>query len=356
MISIARVADASPEPEIAAPSALNAPASDTARRSKTESPSLVDVHAHFIPDGYRRAAIAAGHSHPDGMPGLPAWSAGEMLAMMDRIGIATAILSISSPGVHFGNDAAARALAREVNLAGAELRNAHPDRFGFFASLPLPDVAGSLEELAYALDELHADGIMIESNHGGIYPGDPAFEPLFVEFDRRGAVVFMHPTSPHCASCSMPSVVLPGPILEFMFETTRAVTNLLLSGTLDRYRQLRMIVPHAGAVLPVLVDRIAGSLALLGNAAHVSQTTMFEALARLYYDVAGAPLPRLLPALRTLANPRRLLYGSDWPFTPEPAVTALLSILLNAPDVPGWSKPQLCRGNAEQLFPRLSGG
>jgi len=126
---------------------------------------VIDVHAHFLTDAYVTAARVAGHVHPDGMTGWPSWSAKEHLRLMDRWGVATAILSISSPGTHFGDDAAARRLTREVNEAGAAISRANAGRFGHFASLPLPDVPGALDELGYALDELNGDGITIETSH-----------------------------------------------------------------------------------------------------------------------------------------------------------------------------------------------
>lgn len=323
--------------------------------SEPQRQRCIDVHSHFIPDAYRTAAIAAGHAQPDGMPGLPPWDVDLMMATMDRLGIATSILSISSPGVHFGDDQAAGALARSVNDEGAGLKARYPERFGHFASLPLPDVAGALEEIARVFDTLDSDGIVLESNSGGLYPGDPAFEPVFAELDRRGAAVLLHPTSPHCPACTPPSVALPRPILEFMFETARAVTNLLLSGTLTRYPNIRFIIPHAGATLPVLVDRIAMAAAVLPGMGSLTPNQIFALLGRLHYDVAGAPVPRLLPALQSFADPSRLLYGSDWPFTPEPAVAALRGQL----DAFLASDPALleniCRNNALTLFPRLRG-
>ena len=142
---------------------------------------LIDVHAHFLTDSYVSAARAAGHVHPDGMAGWPKWSAEEHLRLMDRWGVATAMLSISSPGTHFGDDAAARRLTREVNEGGAAISRAHPGRFGHFASLPLPDVAGALDELGFALDELGSDGITVETNSAGVYLGDDRYEPLYRE-------------------------------------------------------------------------------------------------------------------------------------------------------------------------------
>lgn len=333
----------------AAKAAAGRASSDTPSRSAAR---VIDVHAHFVPDIYRSAAVAAGHAHPDGMPALPEWSADGMLGMMDRLGIALAVLSISSPGVHFGDDRSARRLAREVNIEGARVRKAHPQRFGQFASLPLPDVAGALDEIAYAFDTLGADGVILESNSNGIYPGDAELEPVFAELDRRGAVVLMHPTSPHCPCCVARANGLPRPVLEFMFETARAVTNLILSGTLSRFRKMKVIVPHAGGTMPVLADRVALVSGIIPGM-NKDGADVLETLGRLYYDLAGAPVPRLLPALLTFADPRKLLYGSDWPFTPESKVAMLRSELDEFLSERGDLLHQIRSSNAEALFPRL---
>src|ERR1700677_1429183 len=137
---------------------------------------LVDVHAHFVTAEYAAAATAAGHAEPDGMPGWPGWDPDTHLRLMDQWGIGVAMLSVSSPGVHFGDDQAARVLARTVNDYGAGIRRDHRDRFGHFASLPLPDVQGALAEAAYALDELGSDGVAIETSAGGRYLGDKSYE------------------------------------------------------------------------------------------------------------------------------------------------------------------------------------
>lgn len=326
-------------------------------------PGLVDVHHHFLPDAYRRAAVAAGHAQPDGMPELPAWSEAEMLAMMDAVGVEFAALSISSPGVWFGDDAEAIDLARLVNEEGARLKSANPGRVGFFASLPLPHVERALAEIDHAFDTLQADGVVLYSNTGGIYPGDARFEPVFRALDRRRAVVFLHPTSPSCPCCKQQTCgseredALPRPVLEFMFETTRAVTSLIASGTLARYPDLKVIVPHAGATLPVLADRIATTAAagLVPGLEAQGNDPVFGPLSKLYYDLAGMPVPRLLPALRTFADPAHLLYGSDWPFTPQGAVQALLRALEGHLSPETTVLTGVRRDNAARLFPQLGG-
>lgn len=313
----------------------------------------IDVHAHFLPDDYRRAALAAGHAQPDGMPELPAWSAAEALSLMDRLNIRTAMLSVSSPGVHFGDDAAARALARSVNVQGAALVRDHPGRFGLFAALPLPDVNGALAEAAYALDVLGADGVAVETNHHGLYMGDPALDPLMAELDRRGSVVSMHPTSPSCRGCLDLAFGQPRPVLEFMFETTRAVAHMLFRRTLDRYPGVRLVVPHAGAALPVLADRIADQAAVLHADPPLTADDIFGVLRRLHYDLAGSPLPRLAPALLSFADPDRLHYGSDWPFTPADTVERLSAELDATPLFSDDLRRRVLSDNARALFPRL---
>lgn len=315
----------------------------------------IDVHAHFLPDDYRRAAEAAGHVHPDGMPSLPDWDAGKAIAMMDALAIRTAMLSISSPGVHFGDDKAAGELARSVNRQGAALVKDHPGRFGLFAALPLPDAEGALREAAFALDELGADGVAVETNHRGVYMGDPAFDPLMAELDRRSAVMFMHPTSPYCSCCQALAFGQPRPVIEFMFETTRAVAHMLYNRTLERFPRIRLIVPHAGAAIPVLADRIVGHVQLLHTGEkQLTADEIFSVLHRLHYDLAGFPLPRALPALLTFADPERIHYGSDWPFTATETVNRLAREIDTTDILDEALRRRILLDNALTLFPRLN--
>lgn len=326
------------------------------RSSRRPSPAgRIDVHTHYVTPRYRREAEAAGHTRPDGFPGLPDWDAATAVETMDRLGIATAMLSISSPGVHFGDDAAARALARHVNEAGAEAADAHPGRFGLFASLPLPDLDGALAELEHALDELGADGVVLETNHHGVYLGDPGLDPLFAELDRRRAVVFIHPTSPACWEHT--ALGYPRPMIEFLFDTTRAVTHLVLGGARRRFPHVEVIVPHAGAALPVLADRIGGLVEMVPGLGDVATTEeLLEALRGFWYDVTGFATPRHLAALRQLVEPDRMLYGSDWPFSPEALVRTLAERLEADGTLSAEERRAVERENALRLFPRLVDG
>ena len=308
----------------------------------------IDVHAHYIPEPYRDALAAAGEVHPDGIPGLPEWNEALAIAAMDQLGVRLAILSISSPGVHFGDAAEAVALARTVNEAGAQIKVATPSRFGFFAALPLPEVDAAVAETRYALDTLGADGITLLTNHRGMYLGDERLEPIYTEVAARKGVVFVHPTSPPQPTGA---VGFAAPMLEFIFETTRSMTDLVLSGVLRRHPELRIIVPHAGAALPILagrVDMFAPVLAHVGNGADVP--SLRAALERLHFDVAGAPAEEQLAALLSVADPSRLHYGSDFPFTPLQGCQYLMRQLQTSRLLDDTALNAIFRGNAVDLF------
>ncbi|MCS0603669.1 amidohydrolase [Streptomyces sp. LP11] len=309
---------------------------------------LIDVHAHFVTDGYVTAARSAGIEHPDGMPGWPTWSAGQHLDLMDRGGIDRSYLSVSSPGVHFGDDEAARALAREVNEFGARVRAVHPERFGLFASLPLPDVEGALAEAAHALDVLGADGVTVESNHRGVYLGDPRLEPLWEDLDRRGAVVFVHPTSPPHAD--QVALGRPRPMLEFLFDTARTASDLLFRGVLARRPRVRWILTHGGGALPLLTDRMELFRTLFGEGTANAPSTA-EQLGRLWYDMAGTPFPRQIPALEAAFGTEHLLYGSDYCWTPvEAALAQVASVDSAARPSADDTWRDLTTRNAHRLF------
>jgi predicted TIM-barrel fold metal-dependent hydrolase len=288
-------------------------------------PTLIDVHAHFLLPEYVAAAERAGHLRPDGMPAWPEWNVQRHLDLMDGTGIAKSVLSVSSPGVHFGDDFRAQVLARRMNEAAAELGRDHPGRFGFFASLPLPDVQGAVVESQYALDVLHADGVVLLSNAGGQYPGDPSWDQLWRELNDRSAVVFLHPTSP--PQWRQVALDRPRPMIEFLFDSARAVTDLALTGIFNRYPEIRFIVTHAGGVLPLLGGRLDRFRDIHSTGTSVDLPSVSSQLGQLWYD-------------EPLAGVDRLLYGSDYPFTPAEAVASI--------GADGW-KHQAAQ-NAVRLF------
>jgi 6-methylsalicylate decarboxylase len=323
-------------------------------------PAAIDLHAHFLPGRYRASALAHG-PNPDGPP-YPQWDPAAAVAMMDEVGIAAQALSLSSPGVSFlGTSSARISLVRAVNEDGAVAVAAYPERFGLLASLPLPDVDASLAELAYAFDVLGADGIGLHTHYGQVYLGDPRLEPVMDALHTRAALVTIHPRSP----CGWEQVSFgrSRPMVEFLFDTTRAVVNLALNGVLARYPAIRWVVPHAGAALPVMADRVArlAPLSSPPSASDPASETAGQAapdvlgdLGRLYYDLAGVPLPRALPALLNLVPASQLVYGSDYPFTPAPMVAALAEAIAATGALDGTTRAAALRGNAAALLPRLA--
>jgi predicted TIM-barrel fold metal-dependent hydrolase len=199
---------------------------------------------------------------------------------------------------------------------------------------------------------LQADGVVLETNHHGLYLGDPKLDPVYAELNRRRAVIFLHPTSPACSCCERQSQRYPRPLLEFMFDTTRSVSDMVLAGVLERFPDLRVIVPHAGAALPVLVERIELLLPMLSE--HGTAPSMRDAMRKLHFDLAGAPVPRLLEALLQVADPERIHYGSDYPFTPADACARLLRQIEATPLLDDTMRNRILRENARALFPRIA--
>jgi 6-methylsalicylate decarboxylase len=308
------------------------------------SPRRIDVHHHFLTPDYVEELAKVGVVEAGGMPlaQLERWKPEDSLAVMDRYGIDAALLSVSSPGLSFGDARKAREMARSLNEFAAWSARRWPGRFGFFAVLPLPDVEATLSEVEYALDALGASGVGLLSNHEGVYLGDPRFEEVFRELDRRAAVAFVHPTVftasqiPSVPNAGSPVPTIQSSVLEFVFDTTRAVANLISSGTLKRYPNVRIILSHAGGAVPLFADRLIDRSEIValvqeaqaGRAAPPSPETLermlraatedaFELLRGLYYDTALSANPTVLSALHRLVPPSRILLGTDYPFAQE---------------------------------------
>ena len=314
-------------------------------------PHRIDVHHHILPPDYV-ATVGDDRIGPLILAGrTPEWTPAMSVEAMDRNGIATAITSISAPGLWFGDTGESVRLARICNDYAASIRLDHPGRFGVFACLPLPDVDASLAEIAYALDTLKADGIGLLTSYGDRYPGDAAFQPVFDELNRRRAVVYFHPTNAPCSQC-LPGI--PAATLDFPFDTTRAVVSLLYSGAFARCRDIRFIFSHAGGTVPFLAERIARLGARPGFREMVPNGVLPE-LERLYYDTALSANWLAFRSLLELVTPDKILFGSDYPFAPEATMTAtvqgLIELGLDSDMLQGIE-----RDNALALFPGVRAG
>ena len=305
-------------------------------------PYRIDTHTHFSTPKLFDLATSRGVNQAT----LKDWTPEKMLRQMEEGSVATSILSVSDPGVHAGNDQAARALAREANEYAARVVRDYPGRFGFFAVLPLPDVDGALAEAAYALDTLKADGIGVLSSYEGKYLGNPAFAPLMDELNRRKAVVYCHP---YCAACGAQPTLTDAQNrgVEFVFDTTRTILSLLQTATVERCPNISFIWSHGGGTVPFITSRLQGA------GQKLSKGVMYE-LQRFYYDTAQAFNPYTLPSFKKMVPVSQILFGTDYPLGGGSAAIVSKGLLDNGGFTPAELRA-IDRENALRLLPKLRG-
>jgi predicted TIM-barrel fold metal-dependent hydrolase len=313
---------------------------ETHENRNTSNARRIDTHAHLVPDFYRRWLADKG-ADAGGLP-IPDWSVQSTLQFMQANDIETSILSVATPGAEPGEFNEARQMARRLNEFAATVVSENPRRFGFLATLMLPDVDGSLAEAAYVLDHLHADGVILHANSRGIYLGDPKFDPLMDELNRREAVIFVHPSE--LAGNTVPGI--PAYVADFLLDSIRAAINLSHTGIMDRCRNLKVILSHAGGFLPYSASRLS---------MHASPKSSLEdglgILRRFYFDTALASTKFSMPSLLAFADPTHITYGSDFPYAPS-AISCMFTKELDADsDADHYATD---RGNAAQLFPRFA--
>jgi 6-methylsalicylate decarboxylase len=310
----------------------------------------VDVHHHFYPPQYLEAMRkTAGHDRGGvNFPGVATWTPAKTLEEMDKHGVQTAILSLSPPGARMLDKEGNRNLARTCNEFAIQVGRDHPGRFGLFAPVPMPDVEGTLKEIEYALDTLKADGIQLMTSYGNKWIGDPEYNEVFEELNRRKALVYVHPLASPCSTDLMEWV--PDALIEYPHDTSRAVLSMLFSGTLARCPDIRFIFSHSGGTIPFLSGRIlhSGSNRLLLD--RVPKGVDHE-LRKLHYDVALACFKPALAALFAYIPESQVLLGSDYPFSS-------VALSIKGLEEHGLSKETLdalYSGNIERLIPRLKG-
>jgi len=275
--------------------------------SASGKPYRIDVHHHIAPPAYSSALKAM-------MRGHAKWSPQASIEDMDKSGIATAITSLINPGMQAwsGDVAMSRKIAREANEYAAKLGRDYPGRFGSFASIPFPDVEGSLREIEYSLDTLKADGIYLWTSYGGKLLGDPDFFPILEEFNRRKVVVYTHPATPACCAKIMPYIsinAIEGPV-----DTTRTMISLIFQGGAARYPDIRWIFSHSGGVTPFLLSRFERHMVEAKDAKEKAPKGLMHELRKFYYDTAQGNHEGALLALLKLVPPSQVLYGTDFPF------------------------------------------
>ena len=313
-------------------------------RKKPAALGRIDLHHHFLPQAYmaeeqRRTNVTHGNTNMLG------WTPEKSIEEMDKVGVAFAFASTSTPGVWYGDVTLGRRLAREWTDAAAAAIAKYPTRFGLFAPLPLPDTEGSLAQIGYALDQVKSDGLGLLANYEGKWLGDPSFTPVMEELNRRQAIVYVHPTFTPCVTNTIPGANMQ--LVEFPFETTRTIANLIMSGTTTRFPEIRWIFAHNGGATPMLIGR-------LEEQDHRAMGKKFPAgmraeLRKFYYDNASAWNSSAMAALMNLVPTSHIMFGSDYPFlSATEAVHKFNKVQLDPA-----TRAAMERGNALKLFPRL---
>ena len=323
----------------------------------TQAQGVIDVHSHIITLEFVSALDKEGRLLDEGFP-LPKWDAEAQLKWMDEAGIATSVLTMAAPqpraypqpilkGGDFGYS-----VIRKVNEECAQLKKAHPGRFLFCAALPLPDVDAAIREAIYVLDTLKADGIKLATNVEGQYLGAPELDTLFSVLNERNAVVILHPHRPEPMNRQVMQQT-PLAMQEYLSETTRAVTNMISRNVLARYHNIKVVVPHCGAYLPLAIPRMKSLTTVMQKNKMVGEIDYEANLAALYYDLAGAHSPEVIRMLLTITTPDHLLYGSDYPYVAPQVLTQSLrrmkQYLTTETDLAPFKK-MILRENAHQLF------
>jgi predicted TIM-barrel fold metal-dependent hydrolase len=311
------------------------------------NPRRIDVHHHYAPPPEAGSTKKGGGT---------VWTPALALEQMDKHGIETTIFSRPGGESEEGGEKA-RAFCRKSNEYIAKVVSDNKKRFGFFAVIPYSDTDGAMRELEYAYETLKADGVGLMSSIGDKWPGDPVFWPVWEELNRRKAILFQHPFTSACCR-----TLIPGGegSVERDFDSTRAVTNLLYSGTLSKYPDIRYILNHSGSDVAVesgrMKDRVPGfstygGKPLSNRDGKVDRIPngVFYELRKLYYECAHAAYPPAIAAMTAFAPSTQYLFGTDWPAEPMESTLDELPKNKLSPEV----LHALNRGNAERLFPRF---
>ena len=317
---------------------------------------LIDFHHHARPAAYFEALIASGRSTVGGRTLPPAWTADGALANMDRMGIATALVSAPDADLLYRDRPVALEMSRMLNDLFAKTIASHPARFGAFASLPMPHMDDTLRELAHALDDLKLDGVMLSTSYAGRYLGDPELDPLLADLDRRAALVFVHPVTP--MGIERLALDFPAPLLEYAFDTTRCIANLLRRDVPARFPRLKMVFSHAGGAVPWLVPRLALMSLMLTPSHEVrvaeDRARIVRGLRSYFYDVAMSGTDPVLGLLAEIVGTDRIVFGSDYPLVPDAYIAATADAVLHSDALDEGQRRAIARDTALRLLPRFA--
>jgi 6-methylsalicylate decarboxylase len=327
-------------------------------KAQEPDPHAIDVHSHFASPAYIKALTAklghhvAGYTTWFALQNWEGYSPAKVIEDMDQQGVATSMLSCTTPGAWFGDPEETRAMVREMNEYGAKMVSDHKGRFGLFALLPLPTIDDSLREIEYAFDTLKADGVGLMSSYGSNWLGDSVFRPVFDELNRRRALVYTHPIDPPC--CQDIQRGVPPPTIEYNTDTARTIYSFINSDSATRYADIRFIFSHAGGTMPSLIERFGiGGPDIINDvlAKPAEPNSKLYHLRRFYYDTAQSPNIVQMQGLKTIVGVGHILFGSDYPFGAGPGkhIHGLRKAGFNAEELRA-----IYRGNALKLFPKYN--
>ena len=306
---------------------------------------VMDVHSHLITPEFVSSLESEGRLMDEGFL-LPKYNVDNHLKWMDEAGVEISVLTLAAP------QPTSAQTVRQTNEAAARIKKEHPGRFMFCAALPMPDVSKAIEEAKYALDVLNADGIKLATNVGGQYLGAPELDTLFSVLNERKAVIILHPHRPEPVNREVMTQT-PLAMQEYLSETTRAVTNMISRNVLARYNNIKVVVPHCGAYLPLAIPRMKSLTPVMQSNRMVGDIDWEANLRTLYYDLAGAHSPEVIRMMLTITTPDYLLYGSDYPYVAPQVLTQSLArmkqYLTTEPDLAPFKKMILWK-NAKWLF------
>jgi predicted TIM-barrel fold metal-dependent hydrolase len=316
----------------------------------------LDLHHHFGSPRWIKKVVEVKRQ---GWQQFQDFSPAKAIDTMDKAGVSTSFLSVTEPGVWFGDDFSkeqldAISMARDLNDYGARMVADHKGRFGLFAALPLPDIDASLKEIAYAFDTLKAQGVGLLTSYGNKWLGDASFAPVFEELNRRGAVLYSHPTDAPCCHNLLPNVS-PGTI-EWNTDTSRAIFSVINDGTpaapvqsiATKYPRIQFVWSHAGGTLTALAGRFFGGANSADNLEKpVQPNSRLFHLRRFYYDTAQSSNPINMQALKSFVGASQIVFGSDYPYS---TITDNANALRKC----GFTEAELrgiYRGNAIKILP-----
>ncbi|QDW93027.1 amidohydrolase family protein [Staphylococcus caprae] len=309
----------------------------------------IDLHAHYISPGFSQFL----DDYFDGKGGgvkTPPFSPESYINLMKEQDIEYGVLSISSPHISAAPDDKMLELAEEVNTYAADITQQYSDQIGFFATLPLPLAEESVNKIDKALDDQQALGFTLPTNARGVYLGDERLDPVLEKLNERQATVAIHPNEPKPAIKAM-SEEVPPPLMEFIFDTTRTIIYMSQKNVFSKYPNIKWIVPHCGALLPVIAQRVAMGNKMFGS--EKQPDDLEQVMKNLYFDLAGKVLPYQLPTLLEMVDPDKIVYGSDAPYTTNQVVSMLANEIESTDLITIDSKIHMLYDNGKALLDKM---